>query len=137
YLLQVMPGERTLVAEQDGAFGGRRTGEGGAVDLRRVSRLLEAFEGADAGREREEATDLAVDRVLLDLTGPDGLDERIAPGPDRTGHREVLRVLGALHAAHSGPVADDNTVEAPVRVERGLEQVVLGRGRAVDRVVRA
>jgi hypothetical protein len=131
------PGECGLVAEQDRAFGGRGPGEGDAVDLLGVSWLVESFEGSDPGGQDEQAAYLAVDRLFLDVAGADRLDEGIAPGADRAGHREVLGVLGALDTANGGPVADHDAVETPVRVQRRLEQLVLGGGGAVDRVVRA
>ena len=59
-------------------------------------------------------------------------------GPCGPGHDQVLRRPSrALQAADAGPVADDDAVEAPLAVQRGLQQRVLAGGGAVDRVVGA
>ena len=84
------PRQLALVAEQYRAFSGGGAGERDAVDLRYVGRLLEAFERADPGGQRQQAQHLPVDRVLLDLAGPHSLDERVTPCADRAWHRQVL-----------------------------------------------
>ena len=60
-----------------------------------------------------------------------------APRAVGSGHHQVLRRAGAVEAAHGRPVTDHDAVEAPLAVERRLEQVVLGHGGAVDGVVGA
>ena len=97
----------------------------------------EPVERTDPARQGENTGHLAVDGRLGDLAGADGPHQGLGPGSVRAGHDQVLRGPGAFQRPDGGPVADHYAVEAPLAVQRGLQQVALGRGGAVDRVVRA
>ena len=93
-----------------------------------------ALERTHALGEEQQAQHLAVEVGLLEASVADRVGEP-RPRRRRAGHREVLRGGHRVEAPHGGPVGDHDTVEAPLGVERRLEQVVLGHRDTVDGVV--
>ena len=99
-------------------------------------RRRDAVQGAGAGGQPQDPADLLVDRGLADAALAHGLDQRLAPLLLRAGHGQVEGGAGGGLAVVGGaPVGDDHAVEAPLALQRLGQQVVLGHGSAVDRVV--
>ncbi|CAH0226447.1 hypothetical protein SRABI128_02328 [Microbacterium sp. Bi128] len=130
-----LQGKDAVVGQQDRAGDRRLAGEGRGIQGGRLNSGRIA-EGADALGQEQHAQDLTIQVRLGHAAVADGLGE-IGPRGRGPGHREVLRRRGRRERTHGRPVAHDDAVEAPLRVQRGLEQLVLGHRHAVDRVVRA
>ena len=132
-----LPGEGVMGVHVEPVGGAGRIG-GGASRVREASRL-----GGEAGRaggeagQREHAADGGVDDALLQLSGPDGVDDPLRAQAPGAGHLQVQPGgQRGDRVAHGAPVGDDRAGETPFLAQDfGQQPRVLGRIDAVDLVV--
>ena len=128
-----------LVAQQHDRLAGRAPVQGpllGRVD-RALGRLFGILETSRAKRDPEQPPNRIVNRRLVDLAIPHGLQQLRSPLQRRARHLEIQPRGGCSYGALGAvPVGDDEAIEAPVLFEDLREQArIVARRRPVHGVV--